>query len=333
MVRTFHSRRTPCTACILLMGDNILNLADVPRFIESEWIGVQRCYPTLNTPYEVEWAKQALLKIPEAQIIHFPSPILPVTQFIQLNLAPQSAEIIMTKPQMWFSPDKPTSDITVLISRPIPPKGFLDKLTQAMGQAWFDGAKSIVDVRFNNSTDRLPLWVITFWRSMARVLGMQNMWRRSFQWLEEEGRKAHDTITIKAVDRAKDMLSHLGWNVPLPHVRQTETTAILTTLLSTAWLSDTHVDIMMEELSTELVSAPEFSKRVIIAPLAFSAKLQSMQATKHHSYTPKNALLLCRYEKHIKESGVEELYFPVHVSGNHWITGLVDFKRGNICFG
>jgi hypothetical protein len=60
----------------------------------------------------------------------------------------------MTKPQTWFSHDKPsTVDITVLKSRPIPPKDFLDKLEKDIGQAWFDGAKSVIDMRFNNSVD------------------------------------------------------------------------------------------------------------------------------------------------------------------------------------
>lgn len=165
------------------------------------------------------------------------------------------------------------------------------------------------------------------------VLGMQDMWRQSSRWLDEEGEKAHDALMIKAVNQAKDMLSWLGWNIPLPYVHQTETTAILTTLLSTAWLTDAHVDIMMEELSAEVASVPDISKSVIVAPLAFSTKLQSIESTKHQSYTPKDALLICHYKKHIKEHGVEELYFPVHVSGNHWIVGLIDFKQGNICFG
>ena len=42
----------------LHMGDNILDLASVPCFVEANWIGLGKWYPTTNTPYEVYWAKQ-----------------------------------------------------------------------------------------------------------------------------------------------------------------------------------------------------------------------------------------------------------------------------------
>jgi hypothetical protein len=84
---------------ILYMDDDFLNLADVPKFDEGLWIGVGKQYPITNTPYKVLWAQQQLLQIPKAEAAHFPSPTLPVTQFLKINLPPLSAEIVMTKPQ------------------------------------------------------------------------------------------------------------------------------------------------------------------------------------------------------------------------------------------
>jgi hypothetical protein len=168
---------------------------------------------------------------------------------------------------------------------------------------------------------------------MTDVVEKQKIWQRSSEWLDHEQTRTQDKETIQAISRAREMLMHLGWNIQLPHSRKTQTTIRLSTFLSTAWLSDEHVDMMMEELSNEVASDHELSNKVIIAPLAFSAKLQSIDAAKVTTFTRKNALLLCRYEKHVKESGVEELYFPVHVGGNHWIAGLIDFKQCSIAFG
>jgi hypothetical protein len=181
--------------------------------------------------------------------------------------------------------------------------------------------------------DQLPLWVITFWKTMTDVVEKQKIWQRSSQWLDHEQTRTQDKETIQAISRARDMLMHLGWNIQLPHSRKTQTTIRLTTFLSTAWLSDEHIDMMMEELSNEVASDHELSNKVIIAPLAFSAKLQSIDIAKVTTFTRKNALLLCWYEKHVKECGVEELYFLVHVGGNHWIAGLLDFKQCSVAFG
>ncbi|KAF8157944.1 hypothetical protein B0H34DRAFT_797377 [Crassisporium funariophilum] len=42
--------------------------------------------------------------------------------------------------------------------------------------------------------------------------------------------------------------------------------------------------------------------------------------------------LLYKYELHIKEGELLKLYFPVHVSKNHWIVGMVNFKKKSIAF-
>ena len=157
------------------MGDSLLDLAAVPSFIKSEWIGIGKKYPTTDTPLEVVWARAELLKIPETQAGHLPSPNIPITQFLHIQFPPQSSEIITVKPQAWFSNDTPTTNIGFLMKRPIPPRQFLLKLEGAMGQAWFDGAKSILDTRFNNSQDRLPLWVISFWKTIADMVAKQNV--------------------------------------------------------------------------------------------------------------------------------------------------------------
>ena len=141
------------------------------------------------------------------------------------------------------------------------------------------------------------------------------------KWLNSEKDKTTDTPTIQAVGEAKHLLTSIGWRQTLLYSQKTVTTVDLISLLSTAWLSDEHIDMMMEELSIQLTASdPDLAKRVIIAPLAFSAKLDSAALVKHDSYSRKNAPLLYRYEKQVKEEGVEILYFPIHVSGNHWIT-------------
>ena len=314
----------------LLMDHDILDLASVPPFIEKDWIGIGKQYPKTNTPHEVQWAKEERLEIPElVHLKHIPAPNLPVTQFLTYELPPQSAEIITTKAQSWFHRDLPTNNIHELLKRPIPPTAFLRDLETEFGQAWFNGAKSIVDHRFNNSTERFPLWVLTFWRKLSEMVTTQSNWRKGCQWLDNEENRTRDVPTIDAIRAARQILASLGWNVDLTYLRRTVTSAHLATLLGTMWLNDDHIDMMMEELSKEVASDPVLVKKTIIAKLLFAQQVLHAKG----KYTRKNALLLCRYEKHIKDNNTEELYFPINVNANHWIAGCIHFKRRTISFG
>jgi hypothetical protein len=267
------------------MGDNFLDLVNIPSFVKSEWIAISKKYPITDTPLEIVWARAKLLKIPEMQAGHLPSPNIPITQFLQIKFPPQSSEIITVKPQARFSNDTPTTDIELLMERPIPPQKFLLKLEGAMGQAWFDGAKSVLDTRFNNSQDHLPLWVISFWKTVVDIVAKQNWWKKCLKWLNNEEGKTTDLLTIQAVGEAKRLLASIGWRQTLPYSQKTVTTIELTSLLSIAWLSDDHINMMVEELSIQLAASdPDLAKRVIIAPLAFSAKLESAAMTKQDSY-------------------------------------------------
>ena len=102
-------------------------------------------------------------------------------------------------------------------------------------------------------------------------------------------------------------------------------------LLGNWWLSDDHINMMMEELSQEVENNAAMKTTVIIAPLAFAGEIKKNR--KAGTYNKKEAPLLWRYKKHIKEKGVKKLVFPVHVNNNHWIAAFVDFKAGKIGYG
>lgn len=296
----------------------------------KELIGIGKQYPTKNVPPEVQWAKDDVLRIPTTQLHHFPSPELAVTQFMELKYPVQSAEFITTKPKIWFSTEKPTTDIAILISRAIPSKSFLASLSKEMGQQWLNGAQSISDQRFNNGTDRFPLWAITFWRELVDIAERQHIWRESCQWLADEKQKTQHTPTLDALDAGQKCLDSLGWNTSLPYSRGVPTSVILAGLLGTSWLSDEHINMITEELSETL--DPDLANKVIVAPLTFSMEAENSLRSKTRTYTRQTTPLLCRYAKHIEEKGIEELYFPVHVE-NHWIAGLINFISQTISYG
>ncbi|GLB37775.1 hypothetical protein LshimejAT787_0408260 [Lyophyllum shimeji] len=315
------------------MANDILDLDELPQFIESEWIGVGKKYPQKDVPFYISWAKAERLEIPQAYLHHLPPVDLPVEKFLLFKLPSQSNEIIATKAAAWFSHDEPKIDIIGLLSWPVPPRSFLDNLEAAFGQAWFDGSRSIVDHRFNDSTHRLPLWAITLWSRMADIIQKQATWRRSLQWLDTEEKRAKDRDVSEAIEEVRNELRTMGWNSKMAHVGGTSTTMDLAAFLSTVWLSDTHIDMMMEDMASRVASDANLAAKVIIAPLGFARELQSTGFRSFKGFTKRSTPLLLRYKKYIEENGISYLYFPIHVHGNHWIAGMVDFGRKTISFG
>ena len=110
---------------------------------------------------------------------------------------------------------------------------FLRDLEKEFGQAWFDGARSIVDHRFNNSTERFPLWVLSFWWKLSETVATRNNWQKGCQWLDSEENRARDESTIDAVHAARQILGSLGWNVCLTYLQSTVTSAHLAKILGT----------------------------------------------------------------------------------------------------
>ena len=106
------------------MDYNILDLDNVPPYIDKQWIKAGKQYLKNNTLYEVLWAHEDRLKIPELHLKHLPAQNLPVSQFLWHELPPQSAEIITTKAWLWFNPDMPINWHKNSIEQACPADGF-----------------------------------------------------------------------------------------------------------------------------------------------------------------------------------------------------------------
>ena len=77
------------------MDHDFLDLDNVPSFIEKKWIKAGKQYPKDNTPYEVLWAREDQLKIPETYLKHLPTQNLPVAEFLKHELPHQSVGLSM----------------------------------------------------------------------------------------------------------------------------------------------------------------------------------------------------------------------------------------------
>jgi len=166
----------------------VIEVDDDELFEEKEWIGRGKKYDWAVLPGYVTSAKNSSLEIPDffARQAPLPQETLSISNFLSFKLPRLSSEIISTKTSAWFSTDSPTTNTNVLLSRPVPAPEFIKNLETVYSQAWLDGAKSVVDQRFNDGADRLPLWSISFWKEVIWCHEAQALWKTSMLWLERE---------------------------------------------------------------------------------------------------------------------------------------------------
>ena len=248
-IKHFLSRTRPLGQYYILQMAEVIDIeAPDPIFDANLWIGKGKKYPEKSIPFEVSAARNEILSIPQHVKNNLPNPHLSIAQFIQQGLPPQSSAINTTKISRWFSKVAPsTYDVAILMARPIPPQSVLVDLDKSFGQQWFDGAQSICDPRFNNGTERLPLWVLTLWKELARIVGAQAVWRKSEEWLNREAR--HGGEGAASMKTAIMLLTSIRWDAPVSALGSSTTTAEFSRLLRTEWISDELLNMMMEDLS------------------------------------------------------------------------------------
>lgn len=322
-------------------NDSVLEVSDTEDnliFCASEWIGTEKIYPS-TAPQFIRNARATVLALPEEFRVLIPKAALPVTRLIALHIPEISNEIISVKATAWFSNDIPGSNVTAILqTRPIPNREHLRSLEAAFGQAWFNGSKSIIDSRYNDGRDRLPLWSLTLWEIMSEIHMQQAKWKRSYLWLEEQRKRYEDNeATTNAIEKAVTILSIMGWKTTVSYQNATARTDILfPQLLSWDWVNDELINSMMERLSSRLKKSDiGDKKKIMIASLPFANKIMAWQTLKKSGpYTKKNgAGVLVLYEKHVKKNGIKRLYLPVHINGNHWIAAYIDFEKEKMAYG
>jgi len=301
-------------------------------FCEEDWICTGKKYGE-DVPLFVVAEQNKRLQIPNPflQELQLPGDDITVEQFIRQRLPHISLEFIVTNVGLWFSSDIPDATLPALLARSIPSETFLKSMEHAFSQAWFNGARSISDPRFNEGSDRLPLWVLTYWRKAITLKNMQNRWIKSNQWLNHEEARSKDPEVKKMVLKVRQMFAQLEWNGRMKYYNNMTYTLELSRFLGTMWLSDDHIYMMMEEFTLELA---KLSGNIQIAHLSFASQISKVDATIQASAQVHYARsFLGRLEDTIKSNSVEKLFFPVHINGNHWIAGMIDFKEKQLHFG
>ena len=246
-------------------------------FIEKDWIGRGKVYDATRIPIFVIMARSKAAEIPHNVIsVQLPKTSLSVTEFLSCELPRVSSELISSKASVWFNPQPPNIPMdSTLLRRSIPSPIFLKQLEDASGQAWLDGAKSVVDQRFNDGKDLLPLWIISYWMEVARCQELHTLWKTSMSWLDRE--QLRGKVSPELIQQVRQLLGKISWNGQMSYCRRTIYTPDLTRFLGTAWLSDNHVNMMIEELTKDLENDPKPNIKIADLPQFAEQLAKSMK--------------------------------------------------------
>jgi hypothetical protein len=308
---------SPAILSLLLM--DIIDLTTNIEFHHSTWIQTGKSFPN-SVPQAVYNEKRKILKVPDDFLTQFPTSVTRVHEFIYHVLPPQSSGLSFHKTAKWFSRETPLTSPKVLLARPIPPEEVLKNIDAAIGQMWFDGLSSIVDPRFNSCTERFPLWVLSLWTEMQKMVNDQKRWNSSISWLELA------THPHNHVVQAKNPIERLSWNKPLPSGGLS--TLNFAGFLGASWLSDTQINMMVDVLQDRMENE-QHTRGAHIEPLTLAWELESIGKGWKDPLTSTH---LSRIEDMI-QAGTTAIWFPMNVNDNHWIAGRVDFKNNTFKFG
>ncbi|KAL7281612.1 hypothetical protein ACG7TL_004929 [Trametes sanguinea] len=293
-----------------------------PIFDPAEWISCGKTYPSADTPGFIHAARKAVLAILTEHLKLLPDQTLSVLALLRKTLPPELAHLVTQEAQCSFDFEAPTDTLEALESRPLPPDDLVRKLQQAFGQAWFNGAQSLVDRRFKQS--KLLLFVLTYWTEMGLVVSKKAIWKRAVDWLT---RWEQDTNFLKEADRARSLMDLLPWSARIKALGSDTGAENLALLLSEQWLDDELINMLVQELFQRTHLDPKLSRTVALLPLAFQQVLHKAAAKQTYSHP------LLERCKHYISGGRQRFYFPVNVGGVHWVSCMIDFEENVICYG
>ena len=180
---------------------------DTRQFKASDWIGTGKTYPIDSTPVFIQEALAKLLTLTPEDSKYLPSSNTSIAKLLEYKLPEQSQALLSAKPTAWFSSETPTSSLVLLLKRPIPPKNILSRIRGAVGQSWFDGAQSIRDPRYNNSSERFPLTALSLWERLAKAVAMRRSWDEAKHWFH-----AHqESVSRELVNQVRQSFQVLPW--------------------------------------------------------------------------------------------------------------------------
>ena len=234
----------------------------------------------------------------------------------------------------WFGHQEPAGEschpekaYTLVMRRTVPSLATLDQLEGAFGQQWFNGAKSICDPRYNRGAEPLPLWTLTLWRVLHKLISSQQNWREAYQhvsyWIKSPA-------VAKEFSTTKSVFGSCGWNAEIIHGGTEFTTAKFAQLLQNCQLCDDITQVMTHQLQSRLAKEDQCREHLLAAS-RFYMVLEVLTRPKYKNLD--NIPLSLRVvEEAVQRNPNLKLWFPV-LHRQHEVAVCIDFQARTLAYG
>ena len=131
--------------------------------------------------------------------------------------------------------------------------------------------------------------MLQFWKETYQILVVHAQWRKGYDWITANIEERFDAVggtgstkEFDAFEQARTYLLSLRWNerTTIPGVASQTTTFAFAGLLASQWISATHIDMMIQNLSERAESSEAL---VIIENLRFMNDINKAITIEDHN--------------------------------------------------
>lgn len=288
--------------------------------------------PTLRIPPDIQ-AEGKLL----------PHENLAIPDLIQFSLPPQLKPLDLGPEDLLSKNPATTSNPQYIKILPIPSRQLLSHLINtAVNNHNMLSVSCPYSVQYQHL--RFPLWTITFWVKAAMIrIDHLRPWRMAVDGLGQRRevarmKGADDVLTV--IDATVKSLSGILWSGCIYGVeRDSLPTSSLTAFLTSEWLCDQHIDILLGSLRNELATELGEDCKIILAPNNFNQKLRKAFEETQKNGTPvayqteRSFGFIRLIGEDLVKGTAEQLGMIFNIDNNHWVAVVLNFRTYQLYYG
>lgn len=305
----------------------------MPPFVASEWLGCGKIFSDLESPECVTAELEKLLRVPQSFDANLLDHSRPVNDLLQLISVPRvDIKSPWTLASFSFDSGAPVSldHLPVNFSRrPVPPRKISEQLRSSVGQAWFDGAKSIL---IHPDKTLFPFWIVTYWINVNDLVALRSEWLRAERWLEQQLQRANCVQSASLLAHMQGLFGTMRWTGKMLGDSWAIQTSDLTQVLSSEPLKGDVIDSFVRLVRTRIRRSGLLQKKVAVEDLRVIDYLRKPAHQWAH-YSPETFPILHRIGSQMQSGLIRQLYFPLCIKDCHWAVLSIDIAGRTIHYG
>jgi hypothetical protein len=270
-----------------------------------------------------------LFEIPSHSLRYLPGDDVSVLALLAHAMpANEQRSLFSTGVKNIISNMEPNADLEwALKHRPIPALKWTNALKEELKQMCQAGARirSFKDIAYENTY--MPTWIIQFWDLIRTARSRKDDWAPRIAWVESQATSASGVSPRcrELACRLQVVFRSLGWRESIARV---PIQYLMPFLDDNGWLFDDSLNLSIDMLNKRFRREPLRRQDILVGTSdIYRYILEYSESDWANSAHLKGII------DAVKDKGVQKVYLPLHVYGNHWIAVMIDFQTRTVCYG